>query len=101
MSNAEFLTYAKQAIEAIEQLLFAEQSLSESFIRGNLEKHRILGTLMKKKQFLLNAFDNRVEPNLDDVLQGLRNRFQNHEWIPRCERCKNQISKLRNLVQTF
>ena len=108
-----------------QQLLDAEQYIShceigyftgpfsESAIRDDLQTRKardsysMMGTpphrtnfLSEKKQFYYKDF-NEVEQYLGLILGMLQNTYPAHTLIPRCERCKNQIVKLRNLVQNF
>jgi len=91
MDYAEFLTKAKRYIELCENNYFTTGLFCESTIKADLENRS------EKKQFYLNDF-NEVEKNLDLLLSCLP---VNHLFAPRCKRCKEQIGKLRNLVQNF
>ena len=112
MTNAEFLTSAKQYLEQIEDIYFTG-CFSESVIETDLEnrkasdRYSTMGSnprqtnlLWEKKQYYFQDFDEK-EQSFNFIISKLRSITLNHEWIPRVERCKNQIVKLRNLVRDF
>ena len=86
---------------------------SEGFITKDLQTRKTSDTystmgsnpcktshVWEKKQVYFETFE-EADRNLNIILSKLKNSSPNHAWISRCERCKNQIAKLRNLVRDF
>jgi hypothetical protein len=112
MNNDEFLTKAKHYIEQCEQGYFTGV-FSEDAIKNDLQNRKArdqystLGSnprqtdhLSEKKRFYFKDFDARQE-DFDFIIKELQSINKNHALIPKCERCKNQVAKLRNLVRNF
>lgn len=102
---------AEKFIIIIEQFYSTEVSFSESFIRSDLEtraaQDRIkqmqgiwTNELEKKKSFYYQCFDESLS-KINSVLECARIHCWDTNFIARCERCKEQVKKLRNLVQNF
>jgi hypothetical protein len=109
MTNEEILMSLKNFLEQCEYDYFTG-SFSESTIVADLKNRKAIDGLStmgssgqqtyrvrEKKQVYFSDFD-KSEQFIDRILKQTPS---DHEWLPRFERCKNQIIKLRNLVQDF
>ena len=107
--TTEQLTISERHVALCESELFTG-SHSEGFITNDLQTRRAsdrystMGSnprqtylVAEKKQVYYATFDD-AEKNINYILSNLE---KNHPLISRCERCKNQIVKLRNLVRNF
>ena len=110
--TTEQLKAVEQYLDACETMYFSG-SFSEGVIRDDLQARKTndrISTmtsnprqtyyLSEKKQFYYKDFDD-AEQYLSSIVNGLKNISTNHALIPRCEKCKNQIGKLRNIVRDF
>ena len=112
MTPNEFLAALNKFIEYCEESYFTG-AFSESVIKDDLQSRKASDTystlgsnprqtnqLAEKKQFYINDF-NSVEDELDTWIRKIREVNPDHPWIARCEKCKNQIVKLRKIVRNF
>ena len=108
----------EQVNKAEEFIIFCESEFftgthSVSFITKDLQtrkasdRYSTLGSnsrqtnlLSAKKQVYFETFNN-VYNGINLYLNMLQKSYPNHALISRCERCKEQIEKLRNIVQDF
>ena len=108
----EQLAKAEQYINLCESEFFTGTH-SYDFITKDLETRKASDTystlgsnprqtylLSEKKQVYFGIFD-EVDDNINLILNMLRTTYPNHALISKCERCKNQIVKLRGLVRNF
>ena len=110
--TTEKLTLVERHIALCESELFTGTH-SESFITNDLQTRRAsdrystMGSnpcqtyLVTEKKQVYNATFDDAEKNINYILSNLEKTPQNNTLIYRCERCKNQIVKLRNLVRNF
>ena len=105
----EQLVLAERQINLCESEFFTGTH-SESFITNDLQtrkasdRYSTMGSnprqtyLVAEKKQVYYATFNDADSNLNLIISMLD---KNHPFISRCERCKNQIAKLHNLVQNF
>ena len=91
--TTEQMAAAQEMIVQFEGIYFTG-CFSEGTIKSDLNYRP------EKRQFYIKDFDD-TEETINLILSLLQKAYPNHALIPRFERCKNQIVKLRNLVRNF
>jgi len=104
--------YTEEQLEKVKKWLieteniYSKGSWCESEIKKDLENRKLsdkysqTNTLSEKKKKYIEQFD-KDEAVICNFTNNLQIIHQNHELISNCERCKIQISNLRNIVQNF
>jgi len=98
---------------ALCEMDFFSGAFSESVIRADLENRKAMdrlstmgssgmqtNELRNKKNYYIQDFDNCLS-GITQVLDWARNNHWDTMFISRCERCKEQVNKLHDIVRNF